>query len=538
MRATEVAATQAQSLPSQTNIRSRGRGKQCPSGQGIFQAWYTAYILKRFLKPLIIVAVLLVLAVVVGRAVSKSLHQPPPAPHTVSVTRGDIAVSVSETGTIEPVDKVDVKSKAAGRLLSIPITEGQFVHKGQLIAVVDRSLIDPQLAQYEAQLHSAQARLSQTQAEYALQVQQTAAAIAEAKASLATAKTHLAVVAAGARPQELAQQKEAVDRAQISADGALRTQTRRASLLAKGFISQADYDTAQVAVDTAQSTLATAKQAQALTEAGPRVQDVADAQAQVAAARVNLDAAQANAGQNAVKYADIAQAREAVSQIAGNIQTLQVNIADTRILAPASGIVLKKYRETNEIVQSATTGFSDAQSLVATLGSRLQVSVGINEVDVAKVALHSPATITVDALPGASFPGAVTQIAPASTNAFSTDSSGGSGGANSISKFLVKVAFNRNDPRLRSGMSASVSIISQKHVHVVLAPLEAVPFDGKSGTVTILTAAKKQEKRPVVTGLRDDTQVEIVSGLRPGEMLVVPPIDGSGRRKTDITGGS
>ena len=500
------------------------------------KAWYTSCILKRFTKPLIIVAVLLVLAVAVGRSVSKSLHQPPPPPRTVSITRGDITISVSETGTIEPVDKVDVKSKAAGRLLSIPITEGQFVRKGQLIAVVDRSLIDPQLAQYEAQLHSAQARLSQTQAEYALQVQQTAAAIAEAKASLATAKTHLAVIAAGARPQELAQQKEAVDRAQISVDDALRTQKRRASLLAKGFISQADYDSAQVAVDTAESTLATAKQAQALTVAGPRVQDVADAQAQVAAASVQLDAAEANSGQNAVKYSDIAQAREAEAQIAGNIQQLQVNIADTRIVAPASGIVLKKYRETNEIVQSATTGFSDAQSIIATLGSRLQVSVGINEVDVAKVSLHSPAAITVDALPGASFPGTVTQIAPASTNAFSSDSSGTGGGANSISKFLVKVAFDRNDSRLRSGMSASVSIVSQKHVHVVIAPLEAVPFDGKSGMVTVLTAAKKQEKRMVVTGLRDDTQVEIVSGLQPGETVVVPPIDGSGRRKTDITG--
>ena len=164
------------------------------------------------------------------------------------------------------------------------------------------------------------------------------------------------------------------------------------------------------------------------------------------------------------------------------------------------------------------------------------MSVGINEVDVAKVTLHSPATITVDALPDASFPGTVTQIAPASTNAFSSDSSGASSGANSISKFLVKVAFNRSDPRLRSGMSASVSIISQKRVGVVLAPLEAVPFEGKTGTVTVLTAGKKQE-RTVVTGLRDDTQVEILSGLQPGETLEIPPAGGSERRKTDISGG-
>ena len=493
--------------------------------------------LKRFLKPLLIIGVLALVAVAVARSVTKSLHRPPPPPRTAQTVRGDIAVEVSETGTIEPVDKVDVKSKAAGRLLSIPITEGQFVRKGQLIAVVDRSQIDPVLAQDQAQLRAAQARLSQVQAEYALQVKQTAAAIAEAKANLATAKTHLAVVAAAARPQEVAQGKEAAERAQISVDDAERTQKRRAALLAHGFISQADYDSSQVAVDTAQSSLATAKQALALTLAGPRVQDVADAQAQVDAARVQLQAAQANSGQNAVKFSDIAQNRAAVAQIEGTIQQLEVNIADTRIVAPASGLVLKKYKEPNEIVQSATTGFSDAQSIVATLGSRLQVSVGINEVDVAKVALHAPAVITVDALPGASFPGEVTQIAPASTNAFAADSSsgGGSGGTSSISKFSVKVAFTRSDPRLRSGMSANVAITSRKHSHVVLAPLEAVPFTGASGEVTVLTAAKTQEKRTVKTGLRDDTQVEIVSGLRPGETLIVPPIDGSGRRKINIT---
>ncbi len=509
------------------------------------RTWYTESILnaalKRLAKPLIIAAVLLAAGGIAGRSVIKALHPPPVPPRTAAVQRGDIAVQVSETGTIEPVDKVDVKSKAAGRLLSIPITEGQFVKKGQLIAVVDRSLIDPQLAQLQAQLRSAQARLSQAQASYALQVQQTASAIAQARAGLATSRAHLAVVAARARPQETAQQKEAVDRAQISLDDALRTQKRRASLLARGFISQADYDSAQVAVDTAGSALATARQAQALVAAGPRVQDIADAQAQVDAARVQIQAAEANTGQNAVRYSDIAQARAAVAQIAGNIETLQVNITDTRIVAPASGIVLKKYKQPNEIVQSATTGFSDAQSIVATLGSRLQASVGINEVDVAKVALHAPAVITVDALPGAEFPGYVSQIAPASTNAFATDGSGGSGGgaggANSISKFSVKVAFNRSDPRLRSGMSANVRIISRKHTGVVLAPLEAVSFPDKSGVVTVLMAGGKSEKRAIVTGLRDDTHVEVLSGLLPGDKLVIPPADASSRRKSDITGG-
>ena len=487
---------------------------------------------KRLIKPLLVVVVLLGLAAAVGRGVSRSLHKPPPPPRTVAARVGDITIRVSETGTIEPVDKVDVKSKAAGRLLSIPIQEGQYVQQGQLIALVDRSLIDPQLTRDQAQLRQAQARLAQSRAEYALQTKQTRAAIAQAEANLNTARAHLAVVAAGARPQELAQQREAVARAQIALDDAARTQKRNQALLGKGFISQAVYDTSQVAVDTAASNLATARQALALTQAGPRVQDVDDARAQVAAAEVALQSARANAGQDQVKESDIAQARASVAQISGDIQQLGVNIADTRIVAPASGIVLKKYKEPNEIVQSATTGFSDAQAIVATLGSRLEVKVGINEVDIAKVRPHAPALITVDALPDTTFPGSVTEIAPASTNAF--DTSGGSGGgANAISKFSVKVAFSRYDPRLRSGMSANVSIISQKHAGVVLAPLEAVPFTGTRGQVSVLSAAGKPAPRPVVTGLRNDTDVEIVSGLRAGDKLVIPTV-GEKRRKTDF----
>ena len=475
--------------------------------------------MKRFGKPVLAGIVLLTVALTIGARVNQVRNPPPPPPPpTALVSMGDIALQVTETGSIEPVDKVDVKSKAAGRLLAIPIQEGQFVHKGQLIALVDRSLIDPQLTRDQAQLQQAQARLIQTQAEYALQVKQTQAAIDQAKAALVTAQAHLASVAAGARPQELAQQTQAVDRARITYTDALRTQKRREGLLGKGFISQADYDSSQVAVDTADSSLATAKQALLLMQAGPRVQDVADAQAQVSAARVQLASARASSGQDAVKASDIVQARASVAQISGDISQLLVNVADTRIVAPASGIVLKKYKEPNEIVQSATTGFSDSQALVATLGSRLEVKVGINEVDIAKIPSHSPATITVDALPGVVFGGRVSEIAPASTNAFDTSASGG---ANAIAKFSVKVGFARYDARLRSGMSATVTLLCAARHHVVLLPLSAVPFTGAEGDVRVYRMSGPPRTKHILLGLRTATEAEVRHGLFPGQRILI-----------------
>ena len=159
--------------------------------------------------------------------------------------------------------------------------------------------------------------------------------------------------------------------------------------------------------------------------------------------------------------------------------------------------MLKKYKQPGEIVQSATTGFSDAQSIVATLGSKLEVHVGINEVDIPKVRLGAPAVIHVDALPGAEFSGKVTEVAPASTNAFASDGGNGQGGgSNGIARFTVKVGLSGYDSRLLPGMSAAVDIISARHSHVVVAPLEAIPDTGNKATVTVLTRPRRRRKGP------------------------------------------
>lgn len=491
--------------------------------------------MKKTAQTLISIAIVLALVGAIGVRAYQHMHKKADAPRTVLAHRGDLMIDVSETGFIEPQNEVDIKSKVAGRLLALYVKEGDFVHQGQLIAVVDRSLIDPQIASTRAELAQAQARLVQSIAAYKLQVAQSNAAISQAKASLAEAKTHYATVAAGARPQELAQQKEAVARAQIALDQDKRTLTRKRQLLALGFAPQADVDTAQMAYDTDLSNLQTAQQSLSLTEAGPRAVDVEDAEAQVQSARVAVNTAEVNALQNAVTKTNIAENQAAVAQSQNDLAQLLVQLADTRIIAPASGIVLKRYKEVNEIVQSATTGFSDAESIIVTLGSEPRVNVDINEVDIAKVHLGDPVQIHVDALPGVTFAGVVRQIAPASTSAF-TDSGASSGGTSSISKFSVKVGFLHPDPRLATGMTATVDILSSRRKNVVLVPLEAIGFTGDKGTVTVLGPGNKQQKTPVVLGERNDTEVEVVSGLQPGDKVVPAPIDGSDRRTINING--
>ncbi|MCW3060278.1 MAG: Multidrug resistance efflux pump, partial [Capsulimonas sp.] len=160
--------------------------------------------MKKSVKTAIGAGIVLVLGGVAASRVSRDLHKPPPPPRTTEAKRGNVSVSVQEVGAVQPVDKVDVRSKVAGRILVMPIEAGQRVQAGQLIAMVDRTLLDPQIQQTQAQLDQAKARLAQSEASYQLQRSQTKWAIAQAAAGLESARAHLATVAAGARPQEIA----------------------------------------------------------------------------------------------------------------------------------------------------------------------------------------------------------------------------------------------------------------------------------------------------------------------------------------------
>jgi HlyD family secretion protein len=494
--------------------------------------------LKRIIKPILITVVVAAIIVLLVYRVRQLQSAGSPPPRTVAVTRGDLVVSVTETGSITAADMVSVNSKVAGRILTLPIEEGQYVNKGQVVATVDRTLIDPQIASTQAQLAQAQARLQQTVASYRLQQVQTQSAIDEAKASLLAAVAHLNTVLAGNRPQQIEQQEQTVLSETATLVDAKRTLARRQELVTKGFIAQSDVDSAQVAVDTASANLAADKEQLDLLKVGPRPEDIAEASAAVNSDKVQLEAARAQVVQNEVSKSNIAQAQASVDQTNNDLQQLLVQLADTTIVAPTSGTVLKKTLQVDEIVQSATTSFSDSASTVCVLGNQPIAYVDVNEVDLPKVVLGATADVTLDALPDVHFAGRVASIAPISTNT-STDpnaAASSSSSGNSVSTYPVKISFLKQDPIMRPGMTATVKIIFARRNNCVMAPVEAIPFDGDSGDVSVLGPGNKPVKTPVRIGLRSDSDVEVVSGLTPGQKLIPNPIDGSDRRKLDING--
>ena len=74
---------------------------------------------------------------------------------TATVERGDIAVTIDATGTIKPLNIVEVSSKASGKILELRVDAGDYVEKDEIIAVIETTYVQISLEQAQADLRSA-----------------------------------------------------------------------------------------------------------------------------------------------------------------------------------------------------------------------------------------------------------------------------------------------------------------------------------------------------------------------------------------------
>jgi RND family efflux transporter MFP subunit len=114
--------------------------------------------------------------------------------------------------------------------------------------------------------------------------------------------------------------------------------------------------------------------------------------------------------------------------------------------------------------------------------------------------------LAVPAYPGENFPAQVVTLAPSGDPRAHT--------------FDAKIVPTTQDPRLLPGMFAQVQIIASQKPDAILVPREAIVQQGTTPTVFVNNNGKA-EQRQVQTGLSDNTNIEIVSGLAPGEQVVI-----------------
>ena len=141
----------------------------------------------------------------------------------------------------------------------------------------------------------------------------------------------------------------------------------------------------------------------------------------------------------------------------------------------------------------------------------LEIEAYVPEVNIGKVSVGNLVTITLDALSGESFTGKVLYIDPAETV------------LDGVVNYKTKVSLDSSDERIRSGLTANLTVHSAERKAVIAIPRYAVSTVGDTSTVKkFLSDASDVTTTPVTLGLQgSDGNVEIVSGLAEGDVIVV-----------------
>uniref|UniRef100_UPI0035ADDB65 efflux RND transporter periplasmic adaptor subunit n=1 Tax=Hylemonella sp. TaxID=2066020 RepID=UPI0035ADDB65 len=238
---------------------------------------------------------------------------------------------------------------------------------------------------------------------------------ADVDAARAVVQTALANVVAA---------KAQVSRAQTDLAEARRTHERNLMLVDKGFIAQSTADQSSALVNTSS-------------------ESVKAAEAQLGVSQAQVQSAQASVAQ---REAALAQAR--------------VDLARTRITSPVNGIVIKRAIEKGQTVAASLQ--APELFIIARNLRDMQVEASIDEADVGRIRAGQKASFTVDAFPGRSFEGQISQVRKAALN------------VSNVVTYVAVVTFSNTDGRLLPGMTANVRVITDQRDNVLKVPNSAL----------------------------------------------------------------
>jgi HlyD family secretion protein len=237
----------------------------------------------------------------------------------------------------------------------------------------------------------------------------------------------------------------------------------------------------------------------------------------------------------------------AVKSSEASLKEANENLVKTTVYSPMKGTISSLSVELGERVIGANMMTGTEVLRVADL-NRMEVVVDVNENDIIRVKLGDTAIIEVDAYLDRDFTGIVTEIANSAKSAGLT--------ADQVTNFPVRILILResyedlitenNTSPFSPGMSASVDIRTSRKLNILTVPIQAVTTRTDttklkmSGieeirTIVFLSDGKYALARDVKTGIQDNTNIEILSGLTEGEDAIVQPFSAISKKLSDST---
>jgi HlyD family secretion protein len=434
---------------------------------------------------------------------------------TATVTRGDLVVTVAGSGSVRPVSEVEVKSRATGVVREVTVNEGDRVAQWQILVRIDDPDAVAAVRNARANLESARARLRQVEAQRHAQRAQDSAQVRQAEAGVAASRARLRQLLAGPRPEEIAQAEQSVGAAEADLDLARRDHERAQELYRQGFIARQQLDQAEARLRAAQAQHRSAVERLNQLRAGSTPAQIAEAQAAVHQAEASLQQARASALADPVRTEEIAAARAQVALAESNLKNAEQRLAETSIRAPVSGLVSKRSVEIGQSVIGSAAGGTPVMTIAVT--EPVLARVMVDETDIARVRHGLPVEVRADSLPDERFEAEATAVSPNAQV------------VNNVVQYEVTVRVVDPERSLRLGMTVQAEFVLLRRANVPLVPREAVR--GRGATSVLVVDGERLVPRPVRTGGTDGRLVEIVEGLREGEVVYLGEARGTAPRQ-------
>lgn len=393
-----------------------------------------------------------------------------------SVAYQDITETVDASGKIYPETEVRIKADVSGEIVELPVLEGDSVVKGQLLMKIDPVIYKTQVNQSEAQME-------------------------QARSTLANAR------------QMAAQAKAQYQRAEADFE-------RNKTLYKNKVISASEFE--QLKSD-------------------------------YLAAKANYHASRATVSGN---HFGVIGAQAGLSQS-------QENLNRTVITSPTSGIISQLLVKNGERVVGTQQMDGTQVMTIADLG-HMEVQVDVSETDITKVDIGDTSEITVDAYRNETFKGVVSKIAVSSvalnssaSSSLSTDASTDQVTNYTVHILILPSSYQALRQKLgkgkflfKPGMSASVAIHTQSVHHVLAVPINAVTTrsPGNNGDSTIKSSTDnelqtavfvydktsgKVKLKKVKTGIQNNEYIQVLSGIKAKDQVVIAPYSAIARLLED-----
>jgi HlyD family secretion protein len=486
-------------------------------------------------------------------------------PTTAKVTRASISAKVTGTGALRAISEQNLGFDKGGKITAVNVSVGQQVTAGQILAQIDDFAARADVRKAQAALDREEATLAgirdeqkvdATKEDYKGADDVLDATTTQSKKiddsndkAVDSAEEQISIARQSLRDAQAENLADSV-RCQKSIGGDSRRKPGevhqpgglKGELFVPAPIESSACDRARHSdqqVDEARSKLA---EASANAEQARQKRNVDHAQQMIAIATARRDS---RAAQYAAKDArkarphNLAAQEAVVADAQADLDLANRDVENTVLRAPVNGKVAAINGAVGEYLSSGSgttplspgsrvslpdvrsdLGTSDTNNKADRPGGNsfmvlddinsFQVVVPFEESDAAKIQPNQKVDVTFDSVPDLTRQGTVVAISPTGTQ------------IQDVTNYYVTIVLNELDPRLKDGQTAQANVVTGQVDNVLVVPSAAVQQAGPTGVVTVIDPDGKQRQVQVQLGMTGDNMVQILSGLRLGQTVVVP----------------